>query len=361
MAAARVRAPKARSESVPASAQAKPKQAARRQFEQKDGFSVLAPDPKEHSALRRRQKIADNARPKPKASEMRFEAVADPSAAGASDAERTAARNRWIANMQAKADPIQIRRAAREREEQQREQEREEDDAKRKIFEQRWYEREAKKQAEQQQRTVETNAKAREQWAECELLHSQPAHAEPVMPPEDVDFGAVRRRLALERAGAAVVSTPPAASQRKAQSQTRSGALALSSQLARESQVREAQQTSAVRQDAHSLIVEQDAEFQISLLHDQVEALSQEQSQLMFKAEPLQEALVAASQRRQHADQRLSRYGDNPKIQFERDEAQHEQGQVQAAVLEIKQRLDAVEAELRDKEMMLASASMAGY
>merc|ERR1712232_251156 len=96
-----------------------------------------------------------------------------------------------------KADPKQIRRAAREREEQAREREREEDRARRHEFEKQYYAREAV----QQERTNQVNRQARRHWAEAKLPEVQMPCAEPVMPPEDVDFGQVRRQLAAaERA-----------------------------------------------------------------------------------------------------------------------------------------------------------------
>jgi len=152
---------------------------------------VRQPDPEKHKDLVRRQQIAEKARPRPKAAEMRFEEVLDPQ--GISDAEREAARARWVAEMQARADPVQIRRARQERHAAEEERERQEERDKREEFEKQWHEREARRQAEQHRRTVEVNAEARRSWPTREL---PPAHAKPeaVMPPEDVDFGAVRRR-----------------------------------------------------------------------------------------------------------------------------------------------------------------------
>merc|ERR1719401_2318202 len=96
--------------------------------------------------------------------------------------------------MQAKADPKQIRRAAREREEQAREREREQDLARRQEFERGYYARDAV----QQERTSQVNAQARRQWAEVELPPVQQPCTEPVMPDEEVDFGQVRRQLAAK-------------------------------------------------------------------------------------------------------------------------------------------------------------------
>lgn len=161
-------------------------------MQQMGGFSVRPPDPAKHKDLLRRQQIAEKARPRPKASEMRFEEVLDPH--GVSEVERQAARERWVADMQAKADPVQIRRAARERQAAEEELQRQEEREKREKFEKQWHEREACRQAEQQRRTVEVNAESRRSWPARDLPACK-ARPEAVMPPEDVDFGAVRRRL----------------------------------------------------------------------------------------------------------------------------------------------------------------------
>eukprot|EP00927_Polykrikos_kofoidii_P029288 TRINITY_DN25351_c0_g1_i1.p1 TRINITY_DN25351_c0_g1~~TRINITY_DN25351_c0_g1_i1.p1 ORF type:complete len:328 (-),score=61.02 TRINITY_DN25351_c0_g1_i1:34-915(-) len=193
-----------RPKSHPAIAKAPP-----RKFERMDGFSMLPPDPEMHKDLVRRQRIADKARPKPKAEDIRCCEVLDPTGATLPEEERDAARQRWIAEMQARADPKAVRRAAREREEKLREEEREEERARRQEFEQQWYEREAASQALQAQLTAVTNAAARDRWASTDLpIAAFPAAAEAVMPPEGTDLAAVRRKMASERAGrgAAIVA-----------------------------------------------------------------------------------------------------------------------------------------------------------
>jgi len=96
---------------------------ARREFQQCEGFSVLAPDKAKHADLLRRQKIADkSSRPMPTAEQLRFTEVLDPAAARRmSDREKEAARKRWVEEKQAEADPARIRQAIRQRAQQRQE------------------------------------------------------------------------------------------------------------------------------------------------------------------------------------------------------------------------------------------------
>jgi len=308
----------------------------------------LPPDRQLHKDLARRQQIAERARPKPKASEMRFSEVADASAAKASAAEREAARQRWIAEMQAKADPAQIRRAAREAEAAKREQERAEEQAKRKEFEQQWYEREAARQAVQQQRTAEVNAQARQHWSERELPESKPA-AEPVLPvPEHVDFAAVRRRMASERAGAEASSSSAA--------RPRSQARDLGAQAAAE-RLQRCQPGQAGAEDAAATIEAQNAEYEVGLLHDQLKDLEEQRDELSSRAATLQEELDGLQLRRQHAEQRLERYGENPKLQAEVEEVLRSEGQLREHLAEAQQQLAVVETELQAKQELLSLAT----
>lgn len=371
------RSSRARSESASAQAkQGKAKPPVKREFTQKDGFSVLPPDAAEYKGLQQRQKIADKARPKPTAAQIRFDAVLNPAAAASSDAERQAARDRWVADMQAKADPVQIRRAARQREEEKRDLEQKELTDKRKVFEDQWHEREAKRQEVQQERTVEANTNARQRWGalgiEAQLPMAQP-WAEPVMPPEEVDFGAVRRRLAL--AGRAAVNTPPMTvanaaqpapnvSHPRTQSQTRSGALAISSKLAREKmlseqehQIREKQQLIALREEARGLMADQDAEFQMSLLHDQVRDLAGERDALVAQSSSLRQAVAASQSTKENAERRISRYGENPKLRSEREVAEHLQEEAEVQLTEILNRLAVIEADHCAKQELLDASA----
>jgi len=321
----------------------------KREFVQKGGFSVRAPDERMRQDLVRRQQIADRARPKPKASDIRFTEMVDPKAARASEADKAAARERWVAEMQAKADPRQIRRAAKEAEAARREEERIIERANREEFEQQWYEREAVRKQAQQQRTSEVNVEAREHWSQCTLPESQVDHSEPVIPvPEDVDFGSVRRRLAAQQRRSQSLGTPS----------TRSGKLALAAQAAAARQQQQQQQT-PVRQfsENHEIIQAQDQEFQLCLLHDQIKDLLGQRGELLASATPQQEALEDLQQRKTAAQQRLERYGENPRLRSELQDMEKTERQTQESLAEVTDRLAEVEAELNDRQELLATVS----
>eukprot|EP00931_Biecheleriopsis_adriatica_P103546 TRINITY_DN78369_c0_g1_i1.p1 TRINITY_DN78369_c0_g1~~TRINITY_DN78369_c0_g1_i1.p1 ORF type:complete len:452 (+),score=87.55 TRINITY_DN78369_c0_g1_i1:82-1437(+) len=363
----------------PASQPSNAKAPAPRQLEAREGFSMLAPNPQKHRDLVRRQKIADKARPKPKAADIRFSEVADPSTAMASDADREAARQRWIAEMQAKADPNQIRRAVREQKEQQDERERDEQRAKRQEFEQQWYEREAQRQAAQQVRTAAVNASARQHWSEVSLPASQPMAAEPVMPPEEVDFSAVRRRMAAERAGrgaalisgrvlgrssspAPVPATESAARRDTAASQppprSRCGELALSAQAAIERQRHHAAEQIAAQQESRAIVAAQDAEYEISLLHDRLKTLESERATARATVQELREKMEVLRQRKTHAEQRLARYGENPKLRSELEEIEQASLELQSQTDDAEHRLGSIDVEFAEKEEILAAVGV---
>jgi len=326
----------------------------RRKFVQKEGFSVLKPDKHMHEDLVRRQRLADQARPKPQASDMRFTEVLDPKAAQASGADKAAARERWVAEMQAKADPRQIRRAAQEAEAVRREEERMAARAKREEFEQQWCMREAMRKQALQQRTLEVNAQARQRWSQCALPESQAEHAEPVLPvPEHVDFGSVRRRLAAE--------------QRRSQSTgavgTRSGKAALAAQAAaarrqqEQQQEQQQQQHTPLQESHHEIIQAQDQEFQLSLLHDEIKDLLGRKGELLASATPRQGELEELQLRKAHAEQRLERYGENPRLISELQDLQNSWCLMQEHQAEANQRLAEVEAELNDRQELLVTLS----
>lgn len=304
---------------------------------------MLAPDAEKFNDLKRRQKIADQARPKPKASDLRFDEMLDPAAANASGADRDAARQRWIDQMQAKADPKQIRRAAREREEEQREREKQEESAARQEFEKQWWEREALRQA----RSAEVNAQARQHWANIELPVSQQTVVEPVMPPETVDFAAVRRRMSAERAqhGAAIISGGAIANYARASS---------SGSASRAASAPRAGSASRAGSARSNLIAAQDAEFQLSLLHDELQTLRAEQGALNERRQQLQTQLDEAEQQQKRASDRLARYGDNPKLQSESDEAGQLAECLRTSLTDICSKISIADAEIEDKQHMLA-------
>ncbi|CAE8630320.1 unnamed protein product [Polarella glacialis] len=288
-------------ELVTAKAKAKPKP---RSLQQKEGYSVMEPDKEKFKDLQNRQRLADAARPMPKPSDLRCHQVLDPAAAALPEAERRAARDRWIDEMQAKADPNRIRRAVREQEEQEREQERDADKARRAQFDREWHERQAQQQLVQQQRTSEVNAQARQHWAQVELPASQ-TQPEAVMPPEDVDFGAVRRRLAQSQPGGTASASSASASHRSVL----------------------VQEDSRLRSD---LVSDQETEFSLCLLHDQLRDLRAEQSRILEDSARLSEVVEEAGTRRACAQQRLARYGTgegpaNPKLLAEAEIGEREE------------------------------------
>jgi len=260
--------------------------------------------------------------------------------------------------MQAKADPRQIRRAAKEAEAGRREEERIIERARREEFEQQWYEREAVRKQAQQQRTSEVNAHAREHWSQRILPESQVDHTEPVLPvPKDVDFGSVRRRLAAQ--------------QRRSQSlgsvTTRSGKTALAAQAAAARQQQQhqqqyhqqQQQQAPVQQSSknHEIIQAQDQEFEQCLLHDQIKDLLGQRGELLASATPQQEALEDLQQRKAHAQQRLEHYGENPRLRSELQDMEETERQKQETLAEVTKRLAEVEAELKNRQELLATVS----
>merc|ERR1712046_494392 len=68
-------------------------------------------------------------------------------------------------------------------------------------------------------------------------------------------------------------------------------------------------------------IADQDAEFEIGLLHDQVRDLQKESTNLRDKVEQLEESLKTCSQFRLHAEARLERYGENPRTRADAEKA----------------------------------------
>eukprot|EP00930_Biecheleria_cincta_P076909 TRINITY_DN64143_c0_g1_i1.p1 TRINITY_DN64143_c0_g1~~TRINITY_DN64143_c0_g1_i1.p1 ORF type:complete len:359 (-),score=106.83 TRINITY_DN64143_c0_g1_i1:62-1138(-) len=317
-----------------------------REFQQKEGFSMLAPDKEMYKDLLRRQRVADQARPKPKASDIRFSGMLDPTKAAQPDSavDREAARSRWVAEMQAKAHPNEIRRQARKREEEKREQERMEEHRQRKAFEKEWHAREALRQEVQEQRTAEVNAQAKQHWAGRSLPEAQQSSpAEPIVPvPENVDFAAVRRKLAAERAGrgAAIVR----ASSARHTTRESQAALGLSAQAVPDL-------------GARAIIAAQNAEYEMSLLSDQLKALQARRSELVSAASRCQEELDATQQQKLHLEQRLERYGENPKFQAQLDEALKAEEIYKKELSSARQRLSSVEAEVEQLEHSLAAAT----
>jgi hypothetical protein len=303
---------------------------------------MLAPDKEKHDDLIRRQRIAEKARPKPKASEMRFCEVLNSAAANTSAADREAARQHWIAEMQAKADPKQIRRAARDAETAKREKEQAEEQAARQQFEQKWYEREAVRRAEQQERTAEVNAKAKQHWSQVVLQETTPSVQEPVIPvPENVDFGAVRRKFAAERAGR--------------------GADIVANVSSRSASRHISGHNRCQVEDASTIIRAQNAELEISLMHDRIKDLENQRHAVMARISTLQEELEAVQQQREYAEQRLTRYGENPKLLAEIDTCAMNERKLQESYVQAREELEGLSEQLEETQrLLIASGSSRG-
>lgn len=151
---------------------------------------------------------------------------------------------------------------------------------------------------------------------------------------------------------------------------TRSGALALQNQAALEQRRREQQE--AVEQQRREeeerkefeatyshIVAAQDLEFQQCLLHDQLKDLLKEQGDLGLKVAKLREELEASEQRRQNAELRLERYGENPRIRAEAEAAQEAMDAARGQLQDVDPRLEAVTTEVLEKQELLTLATFA--
>jgi len=138
---------------------------------------------------------------------------------------------------------------------------------------------------------------------------------------------------------------------------SRSAEIALSAQAAVERQ----RQAEADRRAAHAefrdIVASQDAEFEISLLHDRLKVLRPERDGKLLILRQLQEKLEGIEQRRTNAAQRLARYGENPKLRCAMLQSQQEADELQPQVSDAERQFKAIEAEVNAKEEMLALAS----
>ncbi|CAE7235076.1 unnamed protein product [Symbiodinium pilosum] len=147
---------------------------------------------------------------------------------------------------------------------------------------------------------------------------------------------------------------------------SRTGALALEVQKAlKEKREREAierkrqEEEELMKANCSAVIASQDIEYQRSLLHDQVRDLQKETAVLRDSERSLLEALTASSQRRQNAETRISRYGENPRIRAEADDAADEEKSLQSELMEVSQRLQDLKEALEEKEHLLCLAALA--
>eukprot|EP00929_Paragymnodinium_shiwhaense_P056389 TRINITY_DN28218_c0_g2_i1.p1 TRINITY_DN28218_c0_g2~~TRINITY_DN28218_c0_g2_i1.p1 ORF type:complete len:748 (-),score=220.15 TRINITY_DN28218_c0_g2_i1:73-2316(-) len=151
---------------------------------------------------------------------------------------------------------------------------------------------------------------------------------------------------------------------------TRSGALAVKNREALEQKRQEAQQLAEQKRREEEaqrefeasyshIIAAQDMEFQQSLLHDQIKDLLRERDELQEKIGSLGDQLGSAEKALQNAEQRLERYGENPRIREEAEAAGKIIEEFRDPHEEASKRLADVEAALCEKNEMVALAAYA--
>lgn len=156
----------------------------------------------------------------------------------------------------------------------------------------------------------------------------------------------------------------------------RSGAIALKAKAEREErmkreaaemekQKREEAAEKEMRATHGQVVASQDAEFELSLLHDSLRSLRKERETLAPQVRGMERALEDANQLRRNAETRLERYGENPKIRAEAERALEAEAQASIALAEAEEeergrdRLTEVEAAISEKEELLAISALA--
>lgn len=111
--------------------------------------------------------------------------------------------------------------------------------------------------------------------------------------------------------------------------------------------------------DSTYVIAAQDAEYQRSLLHDQVKELAKQQQLLRQQVFQLRESLETADQGLKNAELRMSRYGENPRLRHQAERAREAKEAAQQELQQLEPSLAQIEAEAHEKEKLLAFASAA--
>jgi hypothetical protein len=106
------------------------------------------------------------------------------------------------------------------------------------------------------------------------------------------------------------------------------------------------------------VVANQDAEFEIGLLHDQLNSLQKENVSLKTEIKRLESSLEDASQLHHNVQMRLERYGENPKLRAEAEKAEQAEIDLQQPLAEARERLVVVEADIAEKEELLALAAI---
>merc|ERR1712136_346741 len=137
---------------------------------------------------------------------------------------------------------------------------------------------------------------------------------------------------------------------------SRCGKLALSTQAALdEKRAAEFAMRELVPSSAQ-VIAAQDAEYQESLLNDRLKDLLQEHEDLSCLVISMRADLEAATKLRENASLRMSRYGDNPKLQAEVERAQKIEDEARKPVSSMQERIDTIEGEALEIHEMLSAA-----
>merc|ERR1712157_490329 len=102
---------------------------------------------------------------------------------------------------------------------------------------------------------------------------------------------------------------------------------------------RAAQRHANEAQSSHAILAAQDTEYQISLVHDQLKSLELERQQLSTQLAEMRSKLEECEQQKRRAQDRLARYGENPRLHTEIDEANETIESLQSAMMELEQQI----------------------
>merc|ERR1712136_512270 len=131
---------------------------------------------------------------------------------------------------------------------------------------------------------------------------------------------------------------------------------AVPSEFAMPSCARDADPVPNLRSNPVKVIAAQDAEYQESLLNDRLKDLLQEHEDLSCLVISMRADLEAATKLRENASLRMSRYGDNPKLQAEVERAQKIEDEARKPVSSMQERIDTIEGEALEIHEMLSAA-----
>jgi len=110
------------------------------------------------------------------------------------------------------------------------------------------------------------------------------------------------------------------------------------------------------RAEAAEVIRGQNAEFEIGLLHDQLKSSEEQREELLAEMSKQVEDHEELRKKRGHAEQRVERYGENPKLQADIDEASAAEEKLMISLREAEQKLAVLEADVEQKRVLLQLA-----